>query len=183
MPASQKPAFTKRLYAVLIDYGIILGYMALLASIALGIYRLTGRLPNWLDYGVATAEIMGFFVLVLPVGLYLYRLETSAHRATIGKRVLHLTVISTGRKSMPSKRQIALRTIIKLLPWEVAHFFMWHAVATARDGQNSFPLWLEIGLLGCLALPITYVVMVAFQSQGRGPHDLAAGTRVVTAAR
>jgi len=176
-----KPRFSRRLAALLIDYCIILGYMALLAA-TIGLWYLaTGTLPDWLGYGVMTAELLGFLVLVLPVGLYLYFSEASVRQATIGKRALNLVVVSATTLRRPSRTQIAVRTIIKLLPWEVAHFFVWHTVAATARGQSDFPLWLEIGLVGSIILPIVYVLMVAFDVRGRGPHDRAARTRVIAA--
>jgi len=153
--------------------------MVILASLVFVFYLMTGNLPDWLGYGVTIAEVLGFIVLVLPVGMYLYLSESSTHRATIGKRALHLIVISNKPNTELTRSQIAIRTIIKLLPWELAHFFVWHIVATTRNGQNFFPLWLEVGLISCIIIPVIYVLIVAFQSNGRGPHDLVAGTRVV----
>lgn len=183
MLGTRKPPFTDRLYALLIDYCLILAYMCCLAGLAWATYLMSGRLPDWLKYGVTAAEVMGFIVLVLPVGLYLYFCETSRRRATVGKRVMRLTVTANTGKTSPSKRQIAVRTIVKLIPWELAHFFVWHTVAVTRNGQSAFPLWLEIGLVCCLILPAAYLLIVAIQPRGRGPHDLVAGTRVVATIR
>ena len=179
--SDKKPSFIKRASALLIDYCIILGYMGILAGLMFVLYLTTGNLPDWLTYSVTVAEILGFIVLVLPVGMYLYLSESSTHRATIGKRSLHLIVISNKPNTKLTRSQIAIRTIIKLLPWELAHFFVWHIVAATANGQNSFPLWLEVGLISCIIIPIIYVLMVAFQSKGRGPHDLIARTRVIEA--
>jgi hypothetical protein len=72
-------------------------------------------------------------------------------------------------------------TVVKLLPWELAHFFVWHTAAIADGRQVAYPWWLQAGLLGSIAAPIGYVLVVALRRDGRGPHDLVAGTRVVAA--
>jgi uncharacterized RDD family membrane protein YckC len=73
-----------------------------------------------------------------------------------------------------------VRTVVKLLPWEIAHFFVWHTVAAAA-GDGVFPPWLIAGLIVADLLPVAYVLTVAIEPQRRGPHDLVAGTRVVRA--
>ena len=174
-----KPPFTKRLYASLIDYCFVLAYMCFLAGLTGTIYLVTGKLPDWLSYGVGVAEILGFLILVMPVGLYLYFSESSRHHATIGKRALNLIVVSSVQDRFVSGWQIALRTTIKLLPWELAHFFVWRAVALTARHQQSFPVWLEAGLICSVALPCIYMLMIALHPAGRGPHDLLAKTRVI----
>jgi uncharacterized RDD family membrane protein YckC len=176
----QKPTFFKRILALLIDYAVVLAYMCLLAVGALVLYVISGKLPNWLSHGVVMAELLGFLILVLPVGLYLYFFESSARHATIGKRASGLMVISCNSRSSARAGQIAIRTIVKLLPWEIAHFFVWHTVAATANGQTAFPLWLEVGLVSCLLIPIIYLLTAALQADRRGPHDLVAGTRVTT---
>lgn len=68
---------------------------------------------------------------------------------------------------------------MKLLPWEVAHFAVWHIAALTAAGASDFPGWLMATMIVANLLPVVYVLMVALQREGRGPHDFAAGTRVV----
>ncbi len=75
-----------------------------------------------MQFGTTNAQLLGFVLLVLPVGLYLYASEASARQATIGKRVMGLRVVSADDLGRPSRSRIIIRTVVKLLPWEVAHF-------------------------------------------------------------
>jgi len=177
-PVLARPGFGARVLALVVDYGLILGYMAALGLMTLIGYLVTGELFNWLSLGVVGAELLGFGVLVLPVGVYLFLSESSARQATVGKRALGLRVVAMSGER-PSRPRILVRTIVKLAPWEVAHFFVWHTVALASTGETAFPAWLLAGLIVADVLPLIYVLCVLLQKDRRGPHDLVAGTRVV----
>ncbi len=174
-----RPGFFRRIAALLIDYALILGWMAVVALISAGIALASGGYANWLAWGTGVAQLLGFVVLVLPVGIYLFVTESSARQATVGKRALKLTVVVADGSRPPAWR-ILVRTIIKLLPWEIAHFFVWHTVA-AVSGDGVFPSWLIVGLVVADILPVAYVLTVLLEPRRRGPHDLVAGTRVVRA--
>jgi uncharacterized RDD family membrane protein YckC len=177
----RSPGFGRRLLALLIDYALIVAYLAVLVLAALLIVRITGTLMDWLALGTVVAELLGFVLLVLPVGIYLYVGEASARQATVGKRVLGLRVVLQASGERPGRVRILVRTVVKLIPWEFAHFFVWQAAASA--GLAVFPGWIAIGIITANLLPIAYLVCVLVQRDKRGPHDLVAGTRVIVAPR
>lgn len=175
-----KPTFLRRLKALLIDYLIILGWMGVLASAATISYFALSGFPDYLGtYGPVGTQFIFFLLLTLPVGLYLYFTESGHTHATIGKRLVGLTVVANG--GAPSKSQIAIRTIIKLLPWELAHTFVWQLqyVFYTEGFSANPPDWILFGLNAAVALAASYIAMVAFRRDGRGLHDLTAGTQVV----
>jgi uncharacterized RDD family membrane protein YckC len=175
-----RPTFLRRIAALLIDYALILGWMAVVALASVIVALVSGGFTNWLTWGVGLAELAGFVILVLPVGIYLFLTESSRRQATVGKRVLRMRVVALDGSRAPAWR-ILVRTIVKLLPWELAHFFVWHTVDIAsRGGDVIFPVWLTVGLVVADVLPVVYVLVVLLQRERRGPHDLIAGTRVVT---
>ncbi|MEP6479097.1 MAG: RDD family protein [Rhodoglobus sp.] len=174
------PPFGVRILALLIDYGLILAWMVVLALVAFGGYLATGSLFDWLTLGVLGAELLGFVLLVVPVGVYLYLAEISARQATVGKRVMLLRVVRASDLGRSSHARILVRTVIKLLPWEFAHFFVWHVFAVVLAGRRDFPAWVMVGIVIANVLPLVYLGVVAFQRDRRGPHDLVAGTRVVS---
>jgi uncharacterized RDD family membrane protein YckC len=178
VPAS-RPAFGVRLLSLLIDYALILAYLVVLGLVALGTYALTGSLFDWLSLGTGGAELLGFIILVLPVGVYLYLCEASERQATVGKRVLSLRVVGAATGGTLTKPRVLVRTIVKLLPWEVAHFMVWQAVAVTATGATDFPVWLTVGMVVANVLPLLYIGMVLFQKDRRGPHDLIAGSKVI----
>lgn len=174
-----RPSFGRRIVALLIDYALILAWMAVLAVATLIAWAITGRATNWLDLGVGGAQLLGFALLVLPVGIYLFASEASPKHATLGKRAMGLRVVDNLTGDSPSWWRVVVRTVVKLLPWEFAHFFVWHTVAAASSGTTVFPAWVLAGLIVADLLPLVYVAFVLFQRDRRGPHDLAAGTRVI----
>lgn len=174
----RRPSFPRRVGGLLIDYALILAWMATIGLITLVAYVITGTLTNWLDFGVLGAELLGFVVLVLPVGIYLFVAESSSWQATVGKRALGMRVVDAATLGRPSRWRILVRTVVKLLPWEFAHFMVWHLIAALAAG-GAIPPWIIVGLVVADVLPLVYVLVVAFQPQRRGPHDLLAGTRVV----
>jgi uncharacterized RDD family membrane protein YckC len=178
-PLSARPSFWTRVQALLLDYAIILGWMAVLIVATFTISVITGDVFNWLILGTEGAQALGILFLVLPVGIYLFASEASRHQATVGKRVLHLQVVDASTGARPSRSRILVRTIVKLLPWEVAHFALWNTVGLAAADESDYPVWLLVTMVIANALPVLYIAMVAIQKDRRGPHDLVAGTRVV----
>lgn len=177
-----RPRFGVRLLALLVDYGLILCWMAVLAAAAFLIAALTGGFADWLAFGPVGAQLLGFLLLVLPVGIYLYHGEASERQATLGKRLLGLRVVSAADGGRASRARVLVRTVVKLLPWELAHIVVWNFAAIAAEASSEVPSWLLITAAVANALPFVYVAVVALQKDGRGPHDLVAGTRVVAAA-
>lgn len=175
-----RPKFGVRLLALLVDYAVILGWMALLALGTTLLSAITGEMFNWLELGTAGAQLLGFLLLVLPVGVYLFLGESSSRQATLGKRAFRLRVVDARNGDRPSRLRILVRTVVKLLPWEIAHFAVWNLIAIVADGGTEFPAWLMGVLIVADLLPIVYVAFVLLQKDRRGPHDLIAGTRVVS---
>jgi uncharacterized RDD family membrane protein YckC len=178
-----RPKFWVRLLALLVDYGLILGYMAVLALTTLALYAITGELFDWLSLGTTIAQLLGFLLLVLPVGVYLYVGEASTRQATVGKRVLGLQVVNAADRGRPTRIGIVIRTVVKLLPWEIAHFAVWNIFSISATGDSAFPIWLLATVTAANLLPFIYIATIALQKDGRGPHDLAAGTRVIVKPR
>lgn len=99
MQRATKPSFVSRALASLVDYLVILGWMLVFAVITTLLWLVTGEIYNWLQLGPAGAQLLGFLVLVLPVGIYLYLSEASVAAATLGKRRMHLRVVNRHRRT------------------------------------------------------------------------------------
>lgn len=102
------PLVVRRLLAFIIDYLLILIYAGLLIGATLVITDPQPLHP-------VKAQLLGFFTLTLPVFLYSFLLEKGAKRATIGKRIMKLSV------QYNNPIDIAQRNFLKYLPWEIAH--------------------------------------------------------------
>ena len=116
-------------------------------------------------------------MLTFVVGVYLYKTESGPQRSTRGKRRMGLDVSATDG-SVPKRSKILLRTIVKLLPWETAHFFIRQLMGVIhREGSEATPrASIFVGLNIPAAAAIVYIAMVV--ATGRGPHDPAAGTEI-----
>lgn len=176
------PSLRIRLLALLLDYLVILGWMAVLALASVTYYLLRGNLPDYFALlGPYGSQAAAFGALTLPVVIYHFATEAGRRHATWGKRRLGLTVRAVDG-SAPSRKQVLLRTVIKFLPWEAAHFFIWQTQwrLSQTGGDGTVPWWASAGLAVTSIAPLAYVASVARTRLRRGPHDLLAGTRVVT---
>lgn len=130
---------------------------------------------NWFMSGWNT-EAYTLLTISLPIWLYFILSEVSRWQATIGKRFLKLQTVDVTTKSKISLGQAVVRTIFKLLPWEIAHFTnniptpMWYVSnPTFRVGFAIVPL-----------LVILYIVLAYATQNKQSLHDLIAGTVVIS---
>jgi uncharacterized RDD family membrane protein YckC len=167
----------KRLVALLIDYCVIVLYAVCLFGLAIAFYtHMFGGPPDLNVIGRAKSQALGFVTLTVPIGVYLFLTESGKRHATFGKRAMKLVVASVKAKNV-TKKQILIRTIVKLLPWEIAHTFVWQVTYYTQQGGTP-PLWVMAGLTVSNVLPVVYVAIVLFRKDHCGPHDLTAGTIV-----
>lgn len=52
-------------------------------------------------------------------------------------------------------------------------------MAIASTGSTEFPFWLYAVAIFAELLPLLYLLLVTVHSEGRAPHDLLAGTKVI----
>lgn len=123
-------------------------------------------------------QLVGFVSLTLPVWLGASVLESRGRAGSPGKRLVGLRVVGPGGAE-PGLARAGLRNAIKLLPWEIAHTGVHHAMALPDDAASLPP-----GITALLVAPqVAAVACAAMAALGarRPPHDRIAGTRVVDA--
>ena len=133
-----------------------------------------GVTDSWFKSGFNT-EIYTIVTISIPVWLYFAILESSPWRATIGKRILGMKVVDlTSRSKNVPFSQSLLRTVVKLLPWELIHI-----------GNNlPEPIWyaedpgFRIGFLFSGLLMTCYIVVPFLNARRQCIHDMIAGTLV-----
>lgn len=119
-----------------------------------------------------TAQAIGFLTMTVPVTLYFAFFESSALRASLGKRVLGLIVSSeTGERL--SLRPALLRNAIKFAPWECGHTL---AQQAAFSGEAGLPAWAWGPAAVALVGPVWW--LVAMFATGRPPYDRWASAQV-----
>lgn len=115
--------FWKRAGAFALDYIIILGYLLGLFLFSLLVNSLFGA-NQWLFADRIRAQIVAFLLLTLPVTLYFAISESSVLQATWGKQRLKLKVSDINGKRISFWRAFG-RTLLKFIPWEIAHTLIW----------------------------------------------------------
>lgn len=157
----------RRLVAFVIDYiVIILPYIlsiAILNVSAIGIDKLTE-----ISINPTIGQIIGFFSITLPVGLYFIILE-NWRGATIGKGVMSLKVSTLARQKATLWANVR-RNAFKLLPWEIAHWAVWHTF-----DQETLALPYLIGFILSYSLVGLYFLSLVFTASHRTLYDIATG--------
>lgn len=158
----------QRLVELLIDYLVIVGYLAALGAVALAVYFLVlGRLPA---ASPLQTHVVSFFTSVVPVvvGFSLFDYRAGG---TPGKRVAKLSVRFKSRDSWRS----LVRNAVKFLPWQLAHLGV---VAGITGEFGPVPIALTTA---SMLVAGALVAMMLLRKDRRHLGDLLAGTQVVPA--
>jgi uncharacterized RDD family membrane protein YckC len=177
--------FARRLLAFLVD--LIIVYVAVVVLLQLVLDPLREALgPGWVRVGWF---YIGYTLLTvsLPTWLYFAGYESSDEQATLGKRWLGVVVTGPDGGEASFWRAL-LRTLLKLLPFEVAHM----AIALPANpfvdpltDSFSVPALEDLGgtviagILLALLMIGGLLLTMALHPDRRGPHDLLAGTYVM----
>jgi uncharacterized RDD family membrane protein YckC len=171
----------QRLVAFALDYLVISAYLVVLVALSLLIgvtpagtrFRALFANPN-------SAELTAFALLVVPVLLYFALFESSPARATWGKRVRGLQVVTMAGTTVGLPRAIA-RNALKLLPWELTHACLWRIPGWPLAAHDP-PLWASVGLVLVWVIVVLYAVSLLVSRTGQTLYDRLTGVRVVRAA-
>jgi uncharacterized RDD family membrane protein YckC len=171
---SQSPApLSRRILSWLWDYLVILAWLVLVFAFV-GIPQLLGWIdlsPVWTDQNSSDVGIT--MLTVFPYFLYLYLTERSDRHATWGKRREGLEVVAEAGAA-PTRGAVAIRNLIKVLPWQLGHMGTTRLVATGEVTATALTFQVaSLVLLAAIVLPILF--------RRRGLHDLLAGTTVTSA--
>lgn len=111
-----------RICAFLLDYLVIAAYGILLGIVS---FLLQPVLLPLFTASPLSGQITGFFLITLPVTLYFAICESSKWQATWGKRRMGIQVIDRDG-NRPRLGRSLVRATVKFIPWELAHFVVWH---------------------------------------------------------
>lgn len=156
--------------AHLIDSLIVYG---MIAALQFGVFRPFGLTPDaqhasglqWEGYILAT--------VTTPVLLYFAGMESSAWRATIGKRLIGLRVVDRSSGRLPVA-QALLRATIKFLPFEIGHLSLFLPTPVWNTPQE-----MRVGFWAVWVLLALYLLTIWWTPAKQSVYDRIAGTYVV----
>ncbi|MBW7454635.1 RDD family protein [Paenibacillus sepulcri] len=160
--------FGTRIIAFLWDYVLILGYIVLLVGLS---FPAKPLLVPLFQTSAATAELTGFLLITLPVYLYFALCEGSKSHATWGKRKMGIMV--AGMRGQPVGYGHSFRrSALKFIPWELAHFTIWHMII-----PSGYPDILIYCLLAVVyGLVFLYLLSPLWSKQNQTLYDAISGT-------
>lgn len=165
----------RRLMAYAVDAALLfIAFPLILGAVCSLIFYLTIGF-DWMRSGPLFWAYV-FSTVSIPFWLYYSLLESSARQATFGMRLWGLRVTDTEGKRIGFGRAL-LRTVVKLLPFELNHLVLFLPTPIWSDPQPEF----RFGFVVVNALMILYIVTMLVTRRKQSVHDLVAGTIVVNA--
>jgi len=170
----------KRLLAYLVDLLVIYLYIFVLFASSMGVNEIF-PFHHLMAKSYVLRHGISFLSLSLPVFLYFFLSEAGPKGATLGKRLMKLKVVPNPFGTI-SKKDLAIRNMLKFLPWEWAHTFIHLNPDFLTSGQASTPA-LIVGYIFPVAIMVVFVIMIFFSSKHLAPYERWSNTRVVQLAR
>jgi uncharacterized RDD family membrane protein YckC len=163
----------RRVAAYLIDVAMLALVLGAVQQ-AISALAFDGVRPEWTRDGV---KLWAFVVATvsLPTWCYFTWLDSGDRSGTLGKRWLRLAVVSEDGPPLTVSRSL-VRTIFKLLPWELTHVGLLVPVPMWDDPNAALtrPLFmLSTFLVG------SWFAATMLTPLQQGPHDLVVRSRVV----
>ena len=176
---SQYAGFIKRLKAFGFDYLIICGYIILLTGVTMVVVKFSSLLGlplRWPENPIL-ANSMAFVTLVLPVILYFTFQESSPKQSTWGKRKVGIRVVNAGESTL-TRSQAFIRSLVKVIPWQIAHTCLFH-IPGLPAAETTVPPLVTAGFVVVYILAGIYVTSALFTKKHRTPYDWAARSYVL----
>jgi uncharacterized RDD family membrane protein YckC len=155
-----------RVKAFSYDYIVISLYIVALVAISYLIQSINPAILEPLFQNPLTSQLYGFLMMTLPVTLYFAISESSSYQATWGKRWQGLKVVHVNGSRLSFSRTL-VRTLIKFIPWELAHTCIWQM----RHGDGEPGQIVKFGLILVWVLIGIYVVTLLLSSRKQAPYD------------
>lgn len=161
----------QRLAAYLLDVAMLFGVLML---IQMAIWFLGKGFPYSFFSSGIHIELWVLLSMSLPAWLYFTLNEKSVRQATFGKRLFHLQVAHANGSRIGFWRAL-LRTVVKLLPWELTHITLLIPVPMWGDPSPG----MRIGLIVVYLLIGLYLGVMFLNRRRQSIHDLALNTVVI----
>jgi len=163
----------RRFIAFSIDYLLILFYAGFLfLSSLLYQYFSNKRLD---ETSPLNGQLIGFFLLTLPIFLYFLLSERSKQKGTIGKRISNIQVEVENKPG--STQQLFVRSFLKFLPWEIAHTGVHWVLFYSRNNEQT-PVWVYTLLIIPQLAIMFYFITILISKGNASFYDKIAGTKI-----
>lgn len=116
-----------------------------------------------------------FISISLPIWFYFSYLDCRISKGTIGKRVMKLELTNLNRSKIGFGKA-AVRTVLKLLPWELAHIGV---IFPSPLYYNPEPSVRTLTVLAII-LFIVYVIYISVAKSNQSLYDKLLGTQVIS---
>ncbi|MGH7556238.1 MAG: RDD family protein [Gemmatimonadota bacterium] len=163
-----------RSFAFALDYVLIAIYLVVLVVAGGILSRTLPSIARSLFDNPIWGQATGFIVVTLPVTLYFTLLEASSWQASWGKRKMHLVVTDMDGERISLTRSLS-RTVLKFIPWELAHLCIWQ-VSFALD--KTSPIFTAGFALVWLLVAI-YIMSMLISPTRQTVYDRLAGAFVL----
>lgn len=172
-------SLSSRVFAFGYDYLLISSYLVILGLF--GFLMVQYVSPNgWADFfsSPLRADLLAFSTTILPVALYFSLTESSPHQASWGKlkRGLKVESVVGNKLSFP---QAFSRSLLKLLPWQIAHTCLFHVPGWPMNPQTP-PMWVSVGFVVVWMLIGAYALSIGFRANRMSFYDQLCKVRVVS---
>lgn len=166
----------KRIFAYLIDTLLVYLVFVVVTQnlVFVPIRQMIDGSDQWFLSGWKT-EFYTLLTISLPTWLYIGLSEITPWQATVGKRIFKLQTLDEVSHRRMTITQTIIRTIIKMLPWEIAHLTNNFPVPIWYDPNPGF----RVGFVLVPLLATIYLFLGLFTKHKQSLHDLIANTIVV----
>ena len=165
---------SRRIAAYLIDCILAFSFYLITQTTVLAVVReMISENNEWMKVGWYS-ELYTIITISIPVWLYFTFTDSRLMRGSIGKRIVKLKVLSADSEQAISVKKSFARTVLKLLPWELAHI------------GNNFPVpmyfteepELRLGFILSGIFLMVYIFSFVINKSNRTVYDLLMGTEV-----
>jgi uncharacterized RDD family membrane protein YckC len=164
--------FWQRVGAFALDYVILVIYLAVVFGLDLLASALSTSFGALFSNRVL-AQLIAFLLATLPITLYFTVSESSPRQGTWGKQKLGIQVTDANGLRI-SFGKAFLRTLLKFVPWEIAHTLVWQI----RFFQQITPA-INGGLILVYTLVGLNILSLVLTKTHQTLYDLATKTYVI----
>lgn len=166
--------FIERTLAYLIDCLIAFAVVMLIIQWAIlsHVRESFGITDIWLQSSI-NIQLYVLTSISIPVWIYFAYFDSEKSKGTFGKRIFKLEVKNNKNQKIDFWKSLG-RTILKLLPWEIAHIGVIFPTPIYYENEPSVRILSYIGLL----LFAIYVISIWTDSRKRTIYDKVVGTIV-----